>query len=58
MVNVKYVKSEDNVSDICTKNLRAKLFEKHLDKFVSDVGLFTRCNTRLMGEAKTWENMD
>ena len=28
MVNVKYVKSEDNVSDICTKKLSAKLFEK------------------------------
>ena len=49
MVNVKYIKSEDNVLDICTKKLLAKLFEKHLDKLVSDVGLFTRCNTRLMG---------
>ena len=58
IVNVKYVKSEDNISDICTKNLPAKLFEKHLDKLVSDVGLFIRCNTRLMGEAETWKNTD
>ena len=37
MVNVKYVKSEDNVSDICTKPLPAKLFKKHSNKLVSDV---------------------
>ena len=35
---MKYVKSENNVSDICTKNLPSKLFEKHLNKLVSDVG--------------------
>ena len=29
IVNVKYVKSEDNISDICTKNLPVKLFKKH-----------------------------
>ena len=43
IVNVKYVKSEENVSDICTKNLPAKRFKKHSNKIVSDVGLFTRC---------------
>ena len=58
IVNIKYVKSEDNIWDICTKNLPAKLFEKHSEKIVSDVGLFTRCNTRFMGEAETWENTD
>ena len=51
IVDVKYVKSEDNVSDICTKNLPAKLFEKHTSKLISDVGLFTCCNTRQMGKA-------
>ena len=55
---VKYVKSEDNVSDICTKNFLAKLFEKHSDKLVSDVGFFTRCKTRLMGKAGTWRDTD
>ena len=50
-MTVKYVKSENNVSDICTKNLASKLFEKHSNKLVSDVGLFTRCNTRQMGKA-------
>ena len=63
MVNVKYIKSEDNVSDICTKKLLAKLFEKHSDKLVSDVGLFTRCNRRLMGKGEPnpvdhWEKKD
>ena len=45
IVDVKYVKSEDNVSDICTKNLPTKLFEKHSSKLISDVGFFVRCNT-------------
>ena len=58
IVDVKYVKSEDNVLDICTKHLPAKLFKKHLDKLVSDVGFFTRCNTRLMGKAGTWRDTD
>ena len=48
------MKSEDNILDICTKNLPAKLIEKHSQKLVSDVGLFTRCNTRLMGKAETY----
>ena len=52
IVTVKYVKSENNVSDICTKNLPSKLFEKHSNKLVSDVGLFTRCNTRQMGKGE------
>ena len=63
IVNVKYVKSEDNISNICTKNLPAKLFEKHSEKLVSDVGIFTSCNTRLMGKADPspvshWEKED
>ena len=45
IVDVKYIKSEDNVLDICTKNLPAKLFEKHSSKLISDVGFFVRCNT-------------
>ena len=57
-MNVKYVKSENNISDICTKNLLAKLFEKHSEKLVSDVGLFTRCNTRLMGKVETYQDTD
>ena len=55
-MTVKYVKSENNVSDICTKNLPSKLFEKHSNKLVSDVGLFTCCNTRQMGKAETWKD--
>ena len=51
-VNVKYVKSENNVSDICTKNLPTKLFEKHSGKLVSDVVSFTRCNTRIFPRKK------
>ena len=63
VVNVKYVKSEDNISNICTKNLPAKLFKKHSEKLVSDEGLFTRCNTRLMGKGEPnpvnyWEKKD
>ena len=42
IVDVKYVKSEDNVSDICTKNLLVKLFEKHSSKLVSDVVFFCK----------------
>ena len=57
-MNVKYVKSEDNISDIFTKNLLVKLFEKHSERSVSDVGLFTKCNTRLMGKAKTYQDTD
>ena len=30
MLNLKFVRSEDNVSDIFTKNLSAGLFEKHV----------------------------
>ena len=56
IVDVKYIKSEDNVAYICTKNLHVKLFEKHLNELISDVGLFTRCNTRQMGKAETWED--
>ena len=52
IVAVKYVKSENNVSDICTKNLPGKLFEKHSNKLVSDVGLFTRCSTRKFPKKK------
>ena len=45
------------------KKLLAKLFEKHLYKLVSDVGLFTRCNTRLIGKEEPnpvpyWEKKD
>ena len=58
IVNVKYIKSEVNVSDICTKKLPAKLFEKHSNKPVSDVGFFTRCNTKLNGKAGTWRDTD
>ena len=63
IVVVKYVKSEDNVSDICTKKLLAKLFKKHSDKQESNVRLFTRCNTRLMGKGEPnpvlyWEKKD
>ena len=46
IVVVKYVKSEDNVPDICTKKLLAKLFEKHSNKLVSNVVFFTRCKTK------------
>ena len=41
---VKYVKSENNVSDICTKNLPSKPFEKHSKELFSDVGFFVRCD--------------
>ena len=58
IVAIKYVKSENNVSDICMKNLPSKLFEKHSNKLVSNVGLFTRCKTRQMGKAETWEDTD
>ena len=56
IVNVKYAKSEENVLDICMKKMPAKLLEKRSEKIVSDVGLFTRCNMRLMLEAETFEN--
>ena len=45
IVDVKYIKSENNVADICTKNLQPKLFKKHSSKLISDVGFFVRCNT-------------
>ena len=34
-----------------TKNLPTKLFERHYEKLMSDVGFFIRCNTQLMGKA-------
>ena len=37
IVDVKYIKSENNVADICTKTLPANLFEKHSNKLISDV---------------------
>ena len=53
-VKVNYVKSEDNVADILTKNLQPRLFEKHANKLVTnignasepvkDVGFFVRCD--------------
>ena len=55
-VNVKYMKSEDNVLDVCTKNLPAQLFKRHSEKLVSDAGLFTRCNTRMMGKARMYQD--
>ena len=67
-VKVNYVKSENNVADILTKNLQPRLFEKHANKLVTnigdegkqmnDVGFFVRCNTRLMGKGKTWRDTD
>ena len=45
IVDVKYIKSEDNVLDIYTKNLPAKLYKKHSSKLISDVSYFVRCNT-------------
>ena len=45
IVDVKYIKSENNVADICTKNLQPKLFEKHSSKLLSDVGFIVRCDT-------------
>ena len=67
-VKVNYVKSENNVADILTKNLQPKLFEKHANKLVTnivneseqmnDIGFFVKCNTRLMGKAKTWRDTD
>ena len=44
IVDVKYIKSENNVADICTKNLQPKLFEKHSSELISDVGFFVRCD--------------
>ena len=49
MVTVKYVKSEDNVANICTKNLQSSLFKKHSDKLVTDIAFFTQCNAQKMG---------
>ena len=40
IVDIKYIKSENNVADICIKNLLPKLFEKHSSKLISDVGFF------------------
>ena len=55
-VKVVYVKLENNVADILTKNLQPRLFEKHASKLVTnirnasesvnDIGFFLRCNTR------------
>ena len=36
IVDVKYIKSEDNVLDICTKNLPTNLFEKHSNDLMSE----------------------
>ena len=53
-VKVAYVKLENNVADILTKNLQPRLFEKHASKLVTnienasepvnDVGFFVRCD--------------
>ena len=53
MVKVMYVKSEDNVADICTKNLQGKLFDKHSNKLVHDVAFFTQCLAQRMGREDT-----
>ena len=65
-VNVNYIKSENNVADILTKNLQPRLFEKHASKLVTnvvdeskqmnDVGFFVRCNPRRIGKAGTWRD--
>ena len=49
-----YVKLENNVADILTKNLQPRLFEKHASKLVTnienaskpvnDIGFFVRCD--------------
>ena len=56
LVRVSYVKSENNVTDVLTKNLQPRLFEKHASELVTDVGFFVRCNTRLIGKAEPWED--
>ena len=65
-VKVTYVKSENNIADILTKNLQPKLFEKHASKLVTniknaskpvnDVRFFVGCNTRLIRKSKTWRD--
>ena len=55
MVKVKYVKSEDNVADICTKNLQGKLFDKHSNKLVHDMAFLTQCLAKRMGRDDTDE---
>ena len=65
-VNVNYIKSENNVADLLTKNLQPRLFEKHTSKLVTnvvdkskqmnDVGFFVRCNPRRIGKAGTWKD--
>jgi len=49
MVKVMYVKSEDNVADICTKNLQGKLYDKHSNALVHDVAFLAQCLTQRMG---------
>ena len=61
-----YIKRENNIANILTENLQPRLFEKHANKLVTnivdegkqmnDVDFFVRCNTRLMGKAKTWRD--
>ena len=36
-VKVNYVKSENNLANILTKNLQPKLFEKHASKLVTNI---------------------
>ena len=64
-VKVAYVKLENNVADILTKNLQPRLFEKHASKLVTNIKnasepvndvFFVRCNTRLIVKAETWKD--
>ena len=67
-VKVDYIKSENNVADMLTKNLQPRLFERHSNKLVkdvikkidemSDVGFFVRCNKRRIGKAQTQNDTD
>ena len=67
-VKVNYVKSENNVANILTKNLQPRLFEKHASKLVTnivdkgkqmnDISFLAKCNTRLIGKAGTWRDTD
>ena len=36
VIKVKFVRSEDNVSDVATKNVTGEIFKKHEDEVVAD----------------------
>ena len=42
IIKIEFVKSENNSSDICTKNVKTELLDKHTDSFMEEKAFYNK----------------